>query len=436
MMDRLIRRAASLVVAVLAILSLRLAGGAGDVQPAQAPASGPPGRFTFALYGDSRAGDNCSDNADHLHLVGRIVDDNPALVLHLGDMVTGYKATTNWIQRGGCADAASNGSLKEIIAPLMAPAPEGLPTRYFPVLGNHDDNWNDGWYPDASKNGVCDLFGATTIRALVPNHTAQSYFRDKTGRNYPIRSDDDFYRRLCSTSNATRDVFPAFFYYSFDYRGSHFVVMRINSDYYDVRAGNGPCTAASENNYDTCYNVHQLHWLQADLARAKANPNTKHIFAFLHAPVFTSGDDHPASSSWPSLSKEFSKAKADVVFAGHDHVYERTVPIYATIDNPDGVRDDERGTVYVITGGGGSPLTGFLPKPAWFDVVREATKHYVRVTVDADQVSVEAIAIDGKRLDRFAVRQQLNRTSPPRKAFHTRYKRPHTGRADIGHRKR
>jgi hypothetical protein len=58
------------------------------------------------------------------------------------------------------------------------------------------------------------------------------------------------------------------------------------------------------------------------------------------------------------------------------------------------------------------------------------------VTVDADQVSVEAIAIDGKSLDKFAVRQQLNRTSPPRKAFHTRYKRPHTGRADIDHRKR
>jgi hypothetical protein len=195
-------------------------------------------------------------------------------------------------------------------------------------------------------------------------------------------------------------MYSDFFYYSFDYNNSHFVVMRVNSDYFDLRASNTSCTASVEDNYEICYNIHQLHWLQADLAKAKANPNIKHIFGFMHAPCFTTGDSHPANASWKYISQEFSKVNADMVFAGHNHVYERTVPIFATSVNPNGVRDDQAGTVYIGSGGGGQPLYGFT-SAAWFDVVRNSIKHHVEVTVSGDQVFVKAVAIDGSVIDNF-----------------------------------
>jgi len=315
-------------------------------------------------------------------------------------MITGFDDTTNWIQNGPCTVPGQIGSLRDMIAPLAARTPPpGLPTSYFPVIGNHDDGWGDNWYPDLFGNGFCDAFAPSLARQLVPNHTRQPYFRDTTGRNYPIYTDDQFYGLLCSTTSSA--VYSGFFYYSFDYNNSHFVVMRINSDYFDLRASNSTCNAAAEGNYDTCYNIHQLHWLQYDLARAKANPNIKHIFGFLHAPIFTSGEDHPATASWSAIAQEFSKVNADMVFSGHNHVYERTVPIYSTSANPGGVRDDAQGTVYVVTGGAGSPLTYFLSTPAWFDVTRVRVKHHVEITVTGDQVSVKAIDISGNVIDSF-----------------------------------
>jgi hypothetical protein len=283
---------------------------------------------------------------------------------------------------------------------MNRPAPAGLPTSFFPTVGNHDDAWSDGWYPDAYNNGICDVFGAATLRALIPNHTRQTYFRDKTGRNLPILTDDQFYAGLCAKTDRT--VYPTFAYYSFDYNNSHFVVMRVNSDYYDLRASNTSCSAAAESNYDTCYNIHQLHWLQADLAQAKANPKIKHIFGFLHAPIYTTADDHPANASWEWLAPEFSKVNADMVFAGHNHLYERTVPIYSTAANPGGVRDDARGTVYAVTGGGGSPPHGFRAA-AWFDAFRDGGNHFMKIVVDNDRISVVVTGINGLVLDQFDV---------------------------------
>jgi chitodextrinase len=360
----------------------------------------PSSAFTFGVYGDSAANDSCANNSDHMKIVSQLTALNPELVIHLGDSITGFTNTTNWTQRGGCPNAASTGSLREIISPLVnRPAPAGLPTSFFPVIGNHDDDWRDNWYPDPFGQGICDAYGASLIRSLVPNHTQQTYFRDKTGRNYPIMSDTVFYQALCGKTFST-SMYGDFFYYSFDYKNAHFVVMHVNSDYFDLRASNASCPASAESNYETCYNIHQLHWLQADLAKAKANPDIRHIFGFMHAPSFTSADGHPANASWKYISQEFSKVNADMIFSGHNHVYERTVPIYATSALPNGVRDDQLGTVYIESGGGGQPLSG-LRTAAWFDAARSNTKHHVEVTVNGDQVFVKAVDLNGSVIDNF-----------------------------------
>lgn len=351
--------------------------------------------FEFVAYGDSRAGTACGDNAIHLRLVARMAAEQPALVFHLGDMVAGSRPTTNWVQSGNCTAPDAPGSLKTLIAPLQTRTPPtGYPTSYFPIIGNHDDNWGSGWYPDAFGDGFCEVFSA---RTLFPNHTAQPYYSTVQSITF---SDADFYRLACSKNPAQRDVYPAFMYYSFNYRNSHFVVLRINNDDFNLEeCGGGWKCDGDKANYDKYYNIHQLDWLRSDLAAASADARIENIFVFLHTPLFTNYN-HPPNVSRAILLPEFSQHKVRLVFSGHNHVYERSVPIYA--NGTSLVRDDVNGTTYVVTGGGGSPLdTNYRGGETLIDAT-VYDYHYVKVRVTGNKVTLKAIDVNGVERDSFA----------------------------------
>lgn len=362
-------------------------------QPPGPKAPPPPAAgFTFVTYGDSRSDTTCTGNTIHIGLVTRMVNEDPVFTFNNGDMITGFTNTTNFIENGICTATGSRGGLKSIIAPLQERVPPvNLPTAYFPVIGNHDDNWGSGWYPDPYGRGICSVFD---MPALVPNHTQQAYFSTYKSVQF---SNAEFDARTCSTSQAYASlVYPKFMYYSFDYANSHFVVLRINSDYHDLQDCNacGP----DESDYDDYYNIHQLDFVRADLAAARNNPQVQNIFVFLHAPLFGSSDGHVNNLSRQVLSKEFSLRGVKAVFSGHSHVYERSVPVLADTAHPDGIRNDQTGTVYITTGGGGSPLNGFITQP-WYTAVRDSGYHYLKVTVQGTSVTVRAIEDDGTVMD-------------------------------------
>ena len=365
--------------------------------------------FTFVAYGDSRAGTDCGDNAVHMRLVQRMTAEQPTFVFHLGDMIAGNRPTTNWVQNGDCTASDRVGSFKSIIAPLQTRAPPaGYPTTYFPVVGNHDDNWGARtesgigfWYPDSFNHGFCDVFAAN---ALAQNHTAQPWYSKIQSLQY---SDTEFYRQMCSKDRNERDVYPRFMYYSFNYRNSHFVVLRINNDDYNLEeCGGGYKCDGDKANYDKYYNIHQLDWLRNDLALASADSTIKNIFVFLHTPLFSNAN-HPGNASRRVLIPEFSKHKVKLVFSGHNHVYERTVPIYA-IAGADGAEptltpNHPDGTTYIVTGGGGSPLdTNFPPRGEQYIAKEVLDYHYVKVDVSGDKVSVRVTGQTGQPLDSYS----------------------------------
>ncbi len=349
-------------------------------------------QFSFLAYGDSRSGNGCDGNAVHIGLVSRMVAEQAPFVFHLGDMITGYDASTNWVSRGTCPLDASRGSFKEIIAPLQnKPAPPGLPVSFFPVVGNHDDNWNDQWYPDPSGQGFCSVFDPT---ALVPNHTQQPYYSTLHSAQY---TNTQFNTLACSLSSS--EVYPTFMYYSFNYHNTHFAVMRLNSDYDDLQVCNN--CSGNEQDYDDYYRIHQLHWLRADLAAAASQPGIDNLIVLLHAPLFTTSDGHQGNVSWPALSKLFSQYRVKLVISGHNHVYERTWPIFASATFPNGVRDDANGTVYTITGGGGSALHGFNSESPLM-AYRNSTFQYLRIDINGAQVTLKSIGADGTLLDTYS----------------------------------
>lgn len=153
-------------------------------------------------------------------------------------------------------------------------------------------------------------------------------------------------------------------WYSFDYGKAHFVAL------------------------DSCYREGNLQdrWLENDLAMAKGNYDW--IFVYFHHPPFSSGShgsDLDIRERWVEI---FEKYGVDVVFSGHDHVYERS---------------KVNGIYCITTGGGGAPKhkVGIKPNPA--SLYAESTLHFCKVSIDGRKLKLEMIRPDGSVGDSFSI---------------------------------
>lgn len=334
--------------------------------------------FSFLVYGDSRAGgSDCSGNQVHISLVAQMeAEPDVSFVVHVGDMVTGYGDTTCFADNGSCTGADDYGSLASIIAPLQSrPAVGGLPASFFPVIGNHEEG--SDWYPDPCGGVICDTFDmASLVRHPTPN-------ADPCGQDY-----------------------PDFAYYQFQLGSVAFFVLRANSDYFDFFECNYPpdgwasCADYCKNGprgtqrTETCWNVHQWDWLSDGLTAADADPAVRWKVIFLHAPVYTSFDDHTAFTGSADLAELIDQHHVSLVMNGHNHCYERTVPIRAGAQDP-------TGTTYITTSGGGVEM--YDATGDWFTAASSGEHHFVRVDVGAQGFSVQAKGLDGSSLDSFTV---------------------------------
>jgi acid phosphatase type 7 len=85
-----------------------------------------------------------------------------------------------------------------------------------------------------------------------------------------------------------------------------------------------------------------------------------------------------------ALVPMFEKYRLTAGFFGHDHNYQHYL---------------KNGVHYVVTGGGGAPLYDVdKPAPGITQKV-VSVEHFVRIRVDGKSAHIEAIAVDGKKLD-------------------------------------
>ena len=107
-------------------------------------------------------------------------------------------------------------------------------------------------------------------------------------------------------------------------------------------------------------------------------------FVSLHHPAVSVGKHGPTERVQTALVPVFEAAGVDVVFCGHDHIYERT----AALRGEQPVELGE-GVVYVITGAGGAKLYEVTPP--------EQRPAYVRAVNNTDH-SFTVLDMDGRRL--------------------------------------
>ena len=117
----------------------------------------------------------------------------------------------------------------------------------------------------------------------------------------------------------------------------------------------------------------QLKWLD----EVYADAGTKWRIAFFHHPLYSSGQ-HAAESRdviRPGLEPALTRNHVDVVFSGHEHLYERIKP--------------QHEVKYFVSGGGGRYLYDFTPSA--FDEVGLSEHHFMVAEIAGDRLFFEAI---------------------------------------------
>jgi hypothetical protein len=149
-------------------------------------------------------------------------------------------------------------------------------------------------------------------------------------------------------------------WYSFDWGDVHFVVLDTN------QIGQA-----------------QASWLEGNLA---ANPARFRVVLGHHPPV-TSARRGPSRAYQQWFVPILERHRVELVISGHEHHYERSVPI--------------RDVTYVVTGGGGADL---------YPVAAESHTHYSQVVhhfvvleVEGREMKVRAIDIDGGTIDQLTL---------------------------------
>jgi hypothetical protein len=134
----------------------------------------------------------------------------------------------------------------------------------------------------------------------------------------------------------------------------------------------------------------ELAWLRAELEKADTETGLALRVVVVHRSPWSSGhhgdDARALAAGVPEL---LVRHHVDLVFAGHDHMYER---------------GEWKGLKYVISGGGGAPLYPDITAKASTRRV-EATYNFVRVSVEGDAVKLMALRPDGSTIESCGFRR-------------------------------
>jgi hypothetical protein len=151
-----------------------------------------------------------------------------------------------------------------------------------------------------------------------------------------------------------------------------------DQDRYSFDQGNARFAALNSNHPS---DPEQIKWLDGVFTDA----GSKWRIAFFHHPLYSSGihDDEGLDVIRPALEPALIRNRVDVVFSGHEHLYERIRP--------------QHGVRYFVSGGGGRSL--YSVKRNEFDEVAVSEHHFMVVEIAGDRLFYEAITQGQKLLD-------------------------------------
>ena len=166
-------------------------------------------------------------------------------------------------------------------------------------------------------------------------------------------------------------------------------------EYYRFTRGNVAFYALNSNYMDK----KQVDWLQSELAKDQSDWK----IAFFHHPPYSSGGKHGSDTELREVVEPiFVKNRMNVVFAGHEHFYERIKP--------------QKGIFYFISGAGGKLRSGDVKKGSPLTAKAfDKDMSFMLVEIAKDQMHFQVLSRTGETVDSGVLpRQQATRaaTSP------------------------
>jgi hypothetical protein len=132
----------------------------------------------------------------------------------------------------------------------------------------------------------------------------------------------------------------------------------------------------------------QQRWLEEELSRS----TSKWKIPYFHHPIYSSGGRHGSEVDLRAIIEPlFIKYKVSVVFAGHEHFYERLKP--------------QQG-IYYFTAGGSAKLRGgdIVGNSALTAKGFDTDQSFMVVEIDGDVLRFQTISRRGKRVDAGEIR--------------------------------
>src|ERR1700682_1586375 len=148
--------------------------------------------------------------------------------------------------------------------------------------------------------------------------------------------------------------------------------------YYSFKKGNVQFFALDSDYLDP----KQLAWLEKELGSA----GTDWKICYFHHPLYSSGAFHGSSTELRAvLEPMFIKYGVQVVFSGHDHVYERVKP--------------QKGIYYFVEGASGELRLGNLKKTDMTAVGYDKDRSFLSIEISGDDLYFQAISRTGMTVD-------------------------------------
>jgi predicted phosphodiesterase len=170
------------------------------------------------------------------------------------------------------------------------------------------------------------------------------------------------------------------FYKSFNMNGQQF---------YTYKKGNVRFFVLDTNDM----NPRQLAWLEKELQ----NSGSDWSICYFHHPLYSSAAFHGSSTELRLvLEPLFVKYEVQVVFAGHDHVYERVKP--------------QKGICYFTEGASGSLRPGNLKKTALTAAGYDQDRSFMLVEIAGDELHFQTISRTGRTVDSGLIRRVATTT--------------------------
>jgi predicted phosphodiesterase len=336
-------------------------------------------------------GDIANGSSQQKTIAWQISQQKPEFLVALGDIVYSRGRVNQYMSYfwPTLNDVAAPGP--KTGAPLLASVP------LYPVIGNHD--------ADAAKLvDYPDAFAAFYFFNVTLNGPGIGEW------SLPLGKDARLAAAFRQNAGAQ---YPAMNVYSFDYGPAHFMMLDSNS-------------------YTTKGLLKLVPWIEADLKGSKQPWK----FVCFHAPAFHTSKEHFSEQKMRLLEPIFEACGVDVVFAGHVHNYQRSMPFtfkpgpkgrdpkgrvngeYKLDQTFDGVKDTTpEGIIHIVSGGGGAKLYSVdfqktvekLKKDHPGNWVPFTTKYYAEkhsfsvLDLSPTEFSMRQFNIDGQEVDRFRI---------------------------------